>query len=516
MMRETAVETGAVRGVACGWPGVTAYYSIPYAAPPVGELRWRPPRPAAAWEGVRDCARPSARCPQAGVGKGSFYEREFYPVEEEMSEDCLYLNVWTPAREAGEKLPVIFWIHGGAFMTGYGHSAHFDGEPFARKGVILVTVNYRLNIFGWMVHKELSAKSERGVSGNYGLLDQICALNWVRRNIAAFGGDPGNVTIAGQSAGAMCVQALVCSPLAEGLFQKAVMQSGGGVTAMPDMRFPALRDAESETDLAALGVGSVAEARALPWEELLKRWLATMPGPAVRRTPVVDGWVVPAPLDELARAGKYSHVPCIIGGTSDEGIPPPCPTYGDFRAMTYGEYGRELGDRFLALCPEEEYESYRKVWFAEHIRAAAEGWALLLERQKAAPAYVYRFDRKLPGDGMGAFHAADLWYVFQTFQRSWRPWTGEDYILARTCNTYWCNFARTGDPNGEGLPDWRPYTAAAPNTMELGERIGMTRLTEEPRIAFRRAFLTGERPCIRTETENSSDRRGEKHDEGKS
>jgi len=488
-MRETTVENGAVRGVACGWPSVTAFYGIPYAAPPVGELRWRPPQPAVSWTGVRDCARPSARCPQLGVGKGSFYEREFYPVEEPMSEDCLYLNVWTPAQSADEKLPVIFWIHGGAFMTGYGHSAHFDGEPFARKGVILVTINYRLNIFGWMVHPELSAESERGVSGNYGLLDQLAALNWVRRNIAAFGGDPENITVAGQSAGGMCVQALLCSPLTEGLIAKAIMQSGGGVTPMPDMRFPALEEAERRASLSALGVKSIAGARALSWEELLKRWLNTMPSPAVTRTPVVDGYVLPASLDEQAAAGSYRRVPCIIGGTSDEGVPPPCPDYAAFRTMTLGEYGPELGEKFLALCPEAAYEDYKRAWFAEHIRAAAEGWALLHERQEAGPVYVYRLDRKLPGDGRGAFHAADLWYVFETFRRGWRPWTGADYELAAASNAYWCNFARAGDPNGDDLPVWTPYTSARPETMELGERVGMIRLEDEPRLAFRREFL---------------------------
>ena len=169
-MRETTVENGKVRGIPCGWPSITAYYGIPYAAPPVGELRWKAPQPAADWEGVRDCARASAKCPQLGVAS-PFFIREFYPCEEEMSEDCLYLNVWTPAQSTDEKLPVIFWIHGGAFMTGYGHSAHFDGEHFARQGVILVTINYRLNIFGWMVSKELDAENEKGISGNYGLLD---------------------------------------------------------------------------------------------------------------------------------------------------------------------------------------------------------------------------------------------------------------------------------------------------------------------------------------------------------
>ena len=302
-MRETRIETGAVRGVACGWPSITAYYGIPYAAPPVGELRWRAPQPAAVWEGVRDCARPSAKCPQLGVGKGSFYEHEFYPVEERMDEDCLYLNVWTPAESAEERLPVIFWVHGGGFMTGYGHSAHFDGEHFARQGVILVTINYRLNIFGWMTHPELSAENERGISGNYGLLDQIYALEWTKRNIVAFGGDPENITIAGQSAGAASIQNLLTTPLTKGLVNKAILQSGGGTNFVPDMRYPSLADAEAAVDLNLLGVSTIAEARALPWETLLERWKNSLPSKLIQRGPVVDGYVLPASLEAMAHAG---------------------------------------------------------------------------------------------------------------------------------------------------------------------------------------------------------------------
>jgi len=487
-MRSTKVETGEVKGIPCGWPGITAFYGIPYAAPPVGELRWRPPQPPAAWNGVRDCARASARCLQLGVGKGSFYEKEFYPCEEEMSEDCLYLNVWTPAQSTDEKLPVIFWVHGGAFMTGYGHSAHFDGEHFARQSVILVTINYRLNIFGWMTHTELSVESEQQISGNYGLMDQISALGWVRRNIKAFGGDPNNITVAGQSAGAMSVQALISSPLTKGMVSKVIMQSGGGMTALPDMRFPALREAEARTDLTALGVSSVAEARMLSGEELLRRWAATMPGPAVQRTPVVDGYVLPDSLDKMAAAGNYRQVPCLIGYTADEGIP--CdPSYEHFSALIRREYGVELGEQFLALCPRAEYESYKNVYFSEHLQASAEAWALLLEKQSAAPVYVYCMDRKLPGDQMGAFHAADLWYVFKTFLRGWRPWTGADYELAAACNTYWANFAHSGDPNDGRLPRWSPYTAANPASMELGERIGLQDFPDNERVRFRRAFL---------------------------
>lgn len=487
-MRETTIETGRVRGIACGWPSITAFYGIPYAAPPVGELRWRPPRPAGSWSGVRDCARPGPRCPQMGVGKGSFYEREFYPVEEPMDEDCLYLNVWTPAQSVNEKLPVIFWVHGGAFMTGYGHSAHFDGEPFARQGVILVTINYRLNIFGWMVHPELSAESDRHISGNYGLLDQVFALEWVRRNIAAFGGDPDNITIAGQSAGAMSVQALLTTPLTEGMVSKAIMQSGGGITAAPDMRFPSLAEAEARTDLSLLGVSSIAEARALPWQELLKRWIPHMYHPGLIRTPVQDGWVLPDSLDHMARAGNYRHVPCLLGYTSREGIPA-APNYTVWQELLEREYGPRAPEALALFGGEEGFAAYSKDHFTIHCRAAAESWALLLEEQGAGPVYVYCLDRQLPGDDMGPFHAADLWYVFQTLNRCWRPWEKEDYWLARACNTYWAQFAKTGVPQGERLPAWTPYTRSSPMTMELGADIGMVEVPQDARTAFRRAFL---------------------------
>lgn len=493
-MREAVIETGKIRGIACGWPSITAFYGIPYAAPPVGELRWRPPQPAAPWPGVRDCARPGPRCPQLGVGKGSFYEREFYPVEEPMDEDCLYLNVWTPAQSAGERLPVIFWVHGGAFMTGYGHSAHFDGEPFARQGVILVTINYRLNIFGWMVHPELSAESDRHVSGNYGLLDQIFALEWVRRNIAALGGDPDNITVAGQSAGAMSVQALLTTPLTEGMVSKAIMQSGGGITAVPDMRFPSLEEAEARTDLSLLGISSIREARALNWQALLDRWISSMPAQGLQRTPAADGWVLPDSLDQMARQGRHRQVPCLIGYTSREGIPA-APNYQLWRELLEREYGPRQAGTFAALCGGEKgFSAYSQEHFTLHCRAAAEAWALLLERQGTGPAYVYCLNRQLPGDSMGPFHAADLWYVFQTLNRCWRPWEKEDYWLARACGTYWAQFAKTGVPQGDRLPEWTPYTRSDPRTMLLGADIGLTKLPPDPRVEFRKSFLLGEPP----------------------
>lgn len=487
-MRETTVENGKLKGIPCGWPSITAYYGIPYAAPPVGELRWKAPQPAADWDGVRDCSRASAKCPQLGVGKGSFFEREFYPYEEEMSEDCLYLNVWTSAQSKEEKLPVIFWVHGGAFMTGYGHSAHFDGEHFARQGVILVTINYRINIFGWMVSKELDAENEHGVSGNYGLLDQIAALQWVNRNIAAFGGDPENITIAGQSAGAACIQALVCSPLTRGLFAKAIMQSGGGPSPFPDMVYPTLEKAEEMCDITSLGVKNLAEARALSAMELLERWKNTMPKPVLQRYPVVDGYVLTDGIMETIREGEVPNCPVLIGYTAKEGL-----AFARDRENLEKVMHEALGEKadgYLDLCPQdgEEFAAYQKAMATELLQSAAEANALLREQQGKGETYVYCLDRMLPGDDMGPFHAADLWYVFRTLLRSWRPWEAEDHMLAYACNTYWANFAKNGTPNGDRkpeLPQWTPYTKESPLTMRLGDTCEMIKREQNPRVIRR-------------------------------
>lgn len=491
MLRETKVENGRVKGVACGWPSITAYYGIPYAAPPVGKLRWHEPMPAANWEGVRDCARPSAKCPQLGVEPGGFFEREFYPVKEAMSEDCLYLNIWTPAQSTEEKLPVIFWVHGGAFMTGYGHSAHFDGEHFARQGVILVTINYRLNVFGWMVDKELSAESEHGVSGNYGLLDQIYALKWVRRNITNFGGDPDRITIAGQSAGAACVQALCSSPLCRGDFAGAIFQSGGGIDALPDMDYPPLAEVEAQMDITkSLGVANIAEARALPAEELLARWLKTMPSKLIWRTPVIDGYVLPKKSAQIVYDDEAAHVPYLIGFTAKEGIVT-TPTLESFKAWAKDSFGDQAEEFLKVAAPtEENFDEIKNSLFTECLQAATAAWALTLQKQGRGPVYVYELARDLPGDDKGPFHAADLWYVFKTFMRAWRPWTGRDFEVARDMNTYWANFAKNLDPNGERLPEWTPYTDEKPEVMVFGnEKTEMAALQENARTAFRKQYL---------------------------
>lgn len=489
-LRETRVENGLVRGIPCGWAGYTQYLGIPYAAPPVGELRWRAPQPAADWEGVRDCSRGSAICWQPTVGgEGSFYKREFYPVSEEKSEDCLYLNVWTPAQSTEEKLPVLFWIHGGGYRTGYGHSCHFDGEPFAKRGVILVTINYRLNVFGFMVHPELDAENEQGVSGNYGLLDQMFALEWVYRNIGAFGGDSEKITIAGQSAGAGSVQHLVSSPFMKTPIRGAIMQSGGGIRVLSRMNSN-LKEAEAHTDLmAAFGVSSIEEARKIPAEELFRKAFAC---PGFPMGPVVDGAVVPESLSDIARKGGTKDIAYLIGFTGAEGLMAPSDREQVRKAMT-AELGPEAAETYMADVPEdpEAFKAFAKDYTGEEMRVGIEAWGILQERFGRRPVYTYCFDRMLPGDDVGPFHASDLWYVFETFHRSWRPMTGKDFELSEACCSYWCNFVRNLDPNEAGLPRWEPMVKPGA-FMELGEDIGMMEMPDRPRLAVRREAITKE------------------------
>lgn len=421
-----------------------------------------------------------------------------------MTEDCLYLNIWTPAQSDQEKLPVIFWIHGGAFVTGYGHSSHFSGEAFARQGVILVTINYRLNIFGWMVHPELSAENDDGVSGNYGLMDQIYALNWVKRNIGAFGGDPERITLAGQSAGAMSVNCLLYSPVVKDSFQGAIMQSGGGLMAFPDMTYyRTVHEAEliAETVLEQeLRVKNIQQARALSAEELLAHWMATGSGGSrLQCSPVIDGYILEKPLDESASKSAYAHVPTLLGYTAGENIPT-MPTPDNFRSVMKRDLGVNV-EEFFKLCPlkdKAEWEKFKYYSCTELLRSSCEAWARLVEQHKNPPAYIYTLSRHLPGDDAGAFHGSCLTYAFKTFLRGWCPWTGQDLEISTAMNTYWANFAKYGTPNGDnGLnekrpPLWLPYTAESEATMEFGDTlIGMTYQPKNERVTFRsNAILT--------------------------
>ncbi|MGI6254058.1 MAG: carboxylesterase/lipase family protein [Acutalibacter sp.] len=426
-------KQGAVQGAVSQDGKTVIFRGVPYAQPPVGELRFRRPQAHTPWEGILDCTKFSPRCPQADLTAMDFYSKEFYdemvPPE---SEDCLYLNIWTPADAAPDaKLPVLFWIHGGAFMHGCGTEKEFDGEGFARKGVILVTINYRVNVFGFFTHPDLEAENPEHVSGNYGILDQIFALKWVKENIAAFGGDPEKVTIDGQSAGCMSVQAIISSPLSKGLLRGAILQSGGGIQALratPSKE--ALLDV-SQRLMEHLGVSTMEELRQVPALKLRDAAYAVQ-GQELSWCPHVDGWLLSGTTDDLAKAGEIHDIAYMIGST-----------------------GNDIGGETLL--------QQAAVRFCQN--------QLKLGRK---PGYFYFFNRKLPGDDAGAFHSSELWYQFETLPRCWRPWEDCDWELTRIMSSYWANFVKTGDPNGEDLPLWKPFTQEEQKPMVLAETVAMS------------------------------------------
>ncbi len=439
LRKPIAVEGGLVTGIPGERPGVAVFKGIPYASPPVGDRRWRAPEPVLPWKGERACDAFGKSCPQWIPPVGSFYQKEFqYPADRSgLSEDCLYLNVWSPAASDADRLPVLVWIHGGGFLGGNGGEIEFDGEAMGRRGSVVVTINYRVNILGFLAHPDLSAETDRGTSGNYGLLDQIAALRWVRDNIAAFGGDPSCVTIAGQSAGAMSVQCLLASPLAKGLFHRAILQSGGAVHGLVDFQPHAFAERNGPRVAAEYGATSVANLRTLSALELVDGMPRSDPGArdpqAIRFAPVVDGYVLPSDPSDAILAGSVRDVPLMIGLTAD-----------DFKASFH-----PAPDGKASPPPPD----------AMHVRlerGIAE-WGEALIRQKRTPAFLYRFDRRLPGDEAGAFHTSEVWYMFGTLGRSWRPMTDADRELSDRMVAYWTNFARTGDPNGPGLPRWESY-----------------------------------------------------------
>lgn len=428
MLTRASIRYGALEGVATP-AGYMLFKGVPYAAPAEGDLRWAPPQPPAPWTGVRRCDTWGDACPQNSEHTPeTFYGKEFYCATDyrpSYGEDCLCLNIWTPAQRPDEKLPVMMWMHGGGLQVGYGHEIEFDGDAFAARGVILVTINYRVGLLGYFAHPELTAESPHHASGNYGVLDQVQALRWIRENIAAFGGDPDNITVGGQSGGARSTHALCISPLTTGMIRHAVVQSGGGVaTALG--RLP--REVLEERGLRFMesaGARSIAELRAMPWPELLAKFKEWLPD-AMRGgfNLCTDGYALPASLEDGLLQGRQHNIDYILGHTSKEGI------------------------RAAEVPPGRP-----------GMAASLRSWARLQLEQGKKPAYLYCFDRQMPGDDAGAFHSAELWYEFGTLDRCWRPFTDADRRLSDTILGYWTNFARTGNPNGEGLPEWKPFLA---------------------------------------------------------
>ena len=465
------LDSGAVEGVAVeSDPAVQVFRGIPYAAPPVGELRWKPPLPAPAWEGVLSAAEFSGACPQ-GPGLASMMGA---PLPDP-SEDCLYLNVWSGAASEDAKLPVMVWIHGGGLSLGWGHQALYDGLQFAQKGVVLVAINYRLGALGFLADSRLT--EEGGVSGNYGLMDQIAALEWVQRNIAAFGGDPTNVTIFGESAGGTSVYALLASPHSKGLFHQAIAQSAW----VTDGNFAPL----SRPD------GDSAEARGKAW---LTQHFAEADSLAALRAidadalvaaqeegfnlaVTIDGDFMPEHPQAIFESGEQMNVPLVAGTNTDEGTmfvgALPFETVDAYKAAITGMFPSGA-ETILELYPAANDAALFQVknqiiadtWFAQATRNMLAAWS-----QVPSPAFQYHFSRRstaLPM--MGAAHAAEIKYAFSNLTP---PESGQevDQALADAMIRYWVQFATTGNPNAEGLPEWPAYEAATDLHLELGDEV---------------------------------------------
>lgn len=501
-MLQVTTDAGVVRGHPGRNQRVSVFRGVPFAR----AGRWRRPEPAAPWAGVLDAARFGAVCPQRVFepeGGTELAAAEFYAVDYPMSEDCLVANVWTPARDADEALPVAVYLHGGAFETGYGWLNAYDGEGFGRRGVVLVTLNYRLNVFGFLALPELAAEDAEGAVGNYGLLDQLAGLDWVRRNIAAFGGDPGRVTVFGQSAGGMSVADLLNSPLSAGLLHGAIMQSGGGLqrdTAGAPFALEAAF-ATGRAFLAASGLASLADARALPTDALLERYAAYSAEHRMPFQPVVDGAVLPCPPTEYFGAGRHADVPIIVGSTEDEmrdlAAPPPGPE-------RVAAFAARLGARGPALLAALEAQGgARASDFSDPIGdgfcAANLAWCANQARLGRRPSWLYHVTHVPPGAAM-AHHSVEHHYVFETLNGSARPYGADDYDLALDLAGYWTNFVTHGDPNGpkhphgsaERLPEWTPHTPEDPRALLVrpGPRMGEVPVTV-PRAFLRDHILAG-------------------------
>ena len=485
MLRTVKVENGTVRGLPAADPRITSFKGIPFAAPPVGDNRWRAPQPARDWEGVLQAFEfaPVPMQVRQEIDVNNIYTRE-WAVEPDiaMDEDCLYLNVWTPAKSADEKLPVFVWYFGGGLQVGHPAEMEFDGERIARRGIVVVTISYRLNAFGFLCHPEITAESPEAPA-NFGHLDQQFATRWVQRNIAAFGGDPDHITIGGQSAGGGSVMNQLASPQNEGLFRRAIVQSGVFAKLYPGNSTPRfLRTlAEAEQDgvrfFESLGVSSLAEARKLDAVYVRDKYLES----GAFWGTVVDGKFNVGDAFELFLENKRRMVPVLLGHTSSEFINvPEAGTLDEFKSMAAELFGDDA-EAFLELCGAQSGEGSLDDAVK---KASASGieYAIRIAGQANAdtgahvPLYYYNFDADIPGwDRPGTFHSVDLWFFFETLAKCWRPFVGKHYDLARQMCDYWANFIRSGDPNGpdstgEELPKWEPYTPEAPYGMLFADR----------------------------------------------
>jgi para-nitrobenzyl esterase len=471
------IDTGLISGTTTSSEDVRVFKGIPFAAPPVGDLRWRAPQPAAHWEGVRKADQFGPVCMQ---------NRNPNATGPAASEDCLYANVWTGAKASTERRPVIVWTYGGGFTGGSGSEPRYDGEALARKGAVVVTYNYRLGAFGFFAHPELTKESGHNASGNYGMMDMAAVLHWVQRNIANFGGDPNRVTIAGESAGAFLVSAMVGSPEGKGLFKRAISQSGAWMGIGIGKMTTRAQAEEAGLKLAqAMGASSLADMRAKPADELMK----AQRGGGI----VVDGWYVPEDLSITFAKGKENDVDVLVGSNRDEGTffarPGQTLTADQFASRAKQRFG-DFAAGYTKLYPaatDAEAAAAQLATTRDEMGWHMRTWAQVQGKHLRNRSYLYYFTRVPPAaegrQSRGATHTAELSYMFNNLLPG-TPWTDTDKKLADIMSSYWANFASSGNPNGKGLPEWPVYSEKAAQAMILGDTVSVGTGIDPAILAF--------------------------------
>lgn len=474
--------------------GVCIFKGIPYAAPPVGDLRWKAPQPVIPWDGIRSCKDFGPVCPQRPFPAGSLYH---FPAEPQ-SEDCLFLNVWAPNKPTNTPLPVMVWIHGGGWTRGSGSTFVYDGASLARRGVVVVTINYRLGAFGFLAHPELTAESPHGASGNQGILDQIAALEWVQKNIEQFGGNPDQVTIFGESAGSWSVHLLQATPLAKGLFHRAIGQSGARFDTTRQLD-EAIGDEPSAHEQGvsfaeACEVSTLKELRELPAERIVKTSFDT--------GHTVDGYVLPDSVRNIFVHGKQNRVPILIGSNADEmtslSVPALIPKTVDAvtKALTkrmgveatekfrtiYGVHNDESAMRaFLQIGGDTSFAAGMRVWVRVNNAAGISSYLYYFSHVPPSPSPEY----------FRAYHAGEIAYVFgNTLDREGTTYDADDRKLSDTMSRYWVNFATTGNPNGEGLPEWPEYDSTNEGYIELGDPVEAKQHLLKDRLDFLESLVS--------------------------
>lgn len=465
------INDGLIAGYKSKEGAISIYKGIPFATPPVGDLRWKAPQPVKPWKGVKECIKFAASPIQSPPVRFSMWTEEYLIPPEPISEDCLYLNVWTPAKTPKEKFPVLVWIYGGGFQSGGAAVPIYDGESFARRGVVFVSINYRVGVFGFFSHPDLTKESGKNASGNYGLMDQIAALEWVKRNINSFGGDASNVTIAGQSAGSMSVNCLVASPVAKGLFNKAIAHSGAFMLSSPLRSNTSLKSAEvaGEKVMKSFNLSSLQELRRVSAEDLFKKAGAGAGGP------IVDGFILPDPVSKIFEEKKENPVSLLTGWNQDEGfLFGPIKNAEAFKADVEKTFGTNAS-KILSYYPasDNEQAALSQLYLSRDQVFGVQNyvWANV-QASHGSEVFVYRFTRKVPAVGeyvkYGAFHTGEVPYAYDNLKFVDRPWEEVDHLLAKNMVTYWTNFVKTGNPNGQSLPNWPAYSESSKKIMLLG------------------------------------------------